>query len=53
MSASLAHQSVTRLIRDLQGGRDSATGPLLEVYFERLVQLARKRLARVTGPTFL
>lgn len=44
MSASLAHQSVTRLIRDLQGGRESATGPLLEVYFQRLVQLARKRL---------
>ena len=49
MSASLAHQSVTRLIRDLQRGRDSATGPLLEVYFQRLVQLARRRLQGMPG----
>ena len=49
MSASLAHQSVTRLIRNLQGGRESATGPLLEVYFRRLVQLARKRLQGLPG----
>jgi RNA polymerase sigma factor (sigma-70 family) len=37
-------QSITRLIRDLQEGRPSAIASLLGVYFERLVQLARKRL---------
>jgi RNA polymerase sigma factor (sigma-70 family) len=42
-SASVA-DSITRLIRDLQGGRESAAGPLLELYFERLVGLARQRL---------
>jgi DNA-directed RNA polymerase specialized sigma24 family protein len=49
MTPSLAHQSVTRLIRNLQGGRESSTGPLLKVYFQRLVQLARKRLQNVPG----
>lgn len=49
MAATLTHQSVTRLLRDLQGGRESAAGPLLEVYFERLVQLARKRLQGLPG----
>jgi len=42
-------QSITRLIRALEGGRASAVGPLLEVYFERLVQLARKRLQSLPG----
>jgi RNA polymerase sigma factor (sigma-70 family) len=42
-------QSVTWLIRDVQHGRDSAVGPLLAVYFERLVQLARSRLQNVPG----
>jgi RNA polymerase sigma factor (sigma-70 family) len=37
-------QSITQLIRDMQEGRASAVGPLLAHYFERLVQLAHKRL---------
>ena len=37
-------QSITRLIHALQDGRTSAVAPLLEVYFDRLVQLARQRL---------
>lgn len=37
-------QSITRLVRDLQDGRTSAVGSLLTLYFERLVDLARKRL---------
>ncbi len=49
MEASTAGQSVTRLIRDLHAGRESAAGGLLEVYFERLVQLARKRLSGLPG----
>jgi len=47
-SASVA-DSITRLIRDLQGGRESAAGPLLERYFERLVGLARQRLRSLPG----
>jgi DNA-directed RNA polymerase specialized sigma24 family protein len=47
-SASVA-DSITRLIRDLQRGRDSAAGPLLELYFERLVGLARHRLKSLPG----
>lgn len=42
-------QSITRLIRDVQDGRPSAIGPLLGVYFDRLVQLARKRLQGLPG----
>src|SRR5437016_1116948 len=42
-------QSITRLIRVLQEDRTSAVGPLLEVYFDRLVQLARKRLQNLPG----
>jgi len=42
-------QSVTRLIRAAQRDRDSAVGPLLAVYFDRLVQLARKRLQNLPG----
>ena len=47
--ASPDTQSVTRLIRAAQEGRASAVGPLLAVYFERLVQLARKRLQGLPG----
>jgi RNA polymerase sigma factor (sigma-70 family) len=41
--------SVTRLIRAAQGDRDSAVGPLLAVYFDRLVRLARERLKNLPG----
>jgi RNA polymerase sigma factor (sigma-70 family) len=47
--ASSATQSITRLIRAAQSDRNSAVGPLLAVYFERLVQLARKRLQDLPG----
>jgi RNA polymerase sigma factor (sigma-70 family) len=47
--ASLDTQSVTRLIRAAQSDRDSAVGPLLAVYFDRLVQLARRRLQDLPG----
>ena len=47
--ASLDTKSVTRLIRAAQRDRESAVGPLLAVYFERLVQLARKRLQNLPG----
>jgi DNA-directed RNA polymerase specialized sigma24 family protein len=47
--ASPAVESVTRLIRAVQHDRDSAVGPLLAVYFERLVQLARRRLQDLPG----
>jgi len=46
---SLDTQSVTRLIRAAEQDRDSAVGPLLAVYFERLVQLARSRLKNLPG----
>lgn len=49
MAAGSAADSVTRLIRDFQSGRDSAAGPLFELYFERLVHLARKRLQSLPG----
>jgi RNA polymerase sigma factor (sigma-70 family) len=42
-------ESVTRLIRATQQGRESAVAPLLAVYFDRLVQLARKRLQNLPG----
>ena len=42
-------ESVTRLIRAAQCDRDSAVGPLLAVYFDRLVQLARSRLQDLPG----
>ena len=47
--ASSDMQSITRLIRAAQHDRDSAVGPLLAVYFDRLVQLARKRLQNLPG----
>src|SRR5262245_31257234 len=47
--ASSDAQSVTRLIRAAQHDRASAVGPLLAVYFDRLVQLARQRLQDLPG----
>jgi hypothetical protein len=47
--ASPDTQSVTRLIRAAQQGRESAVGPLLAVYFDRLVQLARSQLWDLPG----
>src|SRR5262249_50435571 len=47
--ASPDPQSVTRLIRAAQQDRASAVGPLLSVYFDRLVQLARRRLQGLPG----
>ncbi len=49
MVSSELTQSITRLIRAMQDGRTSAVGPLLEAYFDRLVQLARKRLKDLPG----
>jgi RNA polymerase sigma factor (sigma-70 family) len=49
MTASPDTQSVTQLIRAAQQDRASAVGPLLAVYFERLVQLARRRLQNLPG----
>ena len=43
-SSAEASQSITRLIRAVQDGRNSAVRPLLSAYFGRLVRLARKRL---------
>jgi RNA polymerase sigma factor (sigma-70 family) len=47
--ASVDAQSVTRLIRAAQHDQPSAVGPLLAVYFDRLVQLARRRLRELPG----
>jgi DNA-directed RNA polymerase specialized sigma24 family protein len=47
--ASSDTNSVTRLIRAVQDDRASAVGPLLAVYFDRLVQLARRRLRDLPG----
>ena len=44
-----ASQSITRLIRAAQEDRASAVGPLLAVYFDRLMQLARSRLRGLPG----
>jgi RNA polymerase sigma factor (sigma-70 family) len=49
MAAAEVNQSITRLIRALQDDHLSAVRPLLEVYFDRLVQLARKRLQDLPG----
>jgi RNA polymerase sigma factor (sigma-70 family) len=49
MVSSEASQSITRLIRAVQDGSDSAVRPLLEAYFNRLVHLARKRLQNLSG----
>src|SRR5262249_12142968 len=42
-------RSVTRLIRAAQHDRASAVGPLMAVYFDRLGQLARRRLRDLPG----
>src|SRR5437762_977617 len=42
-------QSIPPLIRAVPDGRTAAVGSLLEVYFERLVRLARKRLQGLPG----
>ena len=47
--ASPASHSVTRLIQAVQEDRPSAVGPLLAVYFDRLVRLARSRLQGLPG----
>jgi RNA polymerase sigma factor (sigma-70 family) len=49
MDSSQVDQSVTRLIHAVQEGRASAVSSLLEVYFERLVELARQRLQSLPG----
>lgn len=49
MGESVVSQSITRWIRALQDGQESAFGPLLDAYFDRLVQLARKRLRDLPG----
>jgi RNA polymerase sigma factor (sigma-70 family) len=46
---SLDTHSVTHLIHAVQENRASAVGPLLAVYFDRLVQLARRRLQNLPG----
>ena len=48
VSAKASH-SITRLIRAVQEGSSSAVRPLLEAYFDRLVQLASKRLQNLPG----
>jgi RNA polymerase sigma factor (sigma-70 family) len=42
-------QSITRLIRAVESDCASAVGHLLAVYFDRLVQLARRRLQGMPG----
>jgi len=49
MSSAEVSQSITRLIRAAQLDRDSAAGPLLAAYFDRLVGLARRRLQGLPG----
>ena len=49
MASPEASQSITRLIRAVQDGSSSAVRPLLAAYFDRLVQLARKRLQNLPG----
>jgi RNA polymerase sigma factor (sigma-70 family) len=44
-----ASQSITRLIRAVQDGSNSSVRPLLAAYFDRLVQLASKRLQNLPG----
>jgi RNA polymerase sigma factor (sigma-70 family) len=49
MVSSEASQSITRLMRAVQDGSNSAVRPLLDAYFNRLVQLAGKRLQNLPG----
>src|SRR5262249_52138316 len=48
-NSTMASQPITRMIRSLQEGRTSAVHSLFEVYFQRLVQLARARLRSMPG----
>jgi len=49
MASLETSQSITRLIRAVQDGSNSAIRPLLAAYFDRLVHLARKRLQNMPG----
>jgi RNA polymerase sigma factor (sigma-70 family) len=49
MTPSELGESITRLIRAAEEDRDSAVGPLLAAYFDRLVRLARQRLQNMPG----
>jgi RNA polymerase sigma factor (sigma-70 family) len=49
MASPEASQSITRLIRAVQDGSGSAVRLLLAAYFDRLVQLASKRLQNLPG----
>jgi RNA polymerase sigma factor (sigma-70 family) len=49
MVSSEASQSITRLIRAVQDGSNSAVRPLMAAYFDRLVHLAGKRLQNLPG----
>jgi RNA polymerase sigma factor (sigma-70 family) len=49
MASPEASQSITRLMRAVQDGSTSAVRPLLAAYFDRLVQLASKRLQNLPG----
>src|SRR5258708_38180438 len=49
MASTQPHESATRLIGALQVGRESGAGHLFELYFERLVKLARQRLQSMPG----
>jgi hypothetical protein len=42
-------QSITRLMRAVHDGSNSAVRPLLAAYFDRLVRLAKKRLENMPG----
>jgi DNA-directed RNA polymerase specialized sigma24 family protein len=48
-SSSSPEGSVTRCLGDLRAGDPAAAGPLWQRYFDRLVRLARKRLAQAPG----
>jgi RNA polymerase sigma factor (sigma-70 family) len=49
MASPEANQSITRLMRAVQDGSNSAVRPLLAAYYDRLVQLAGKRLRNLPG----
>jgi RNA polymerase sigma factor (sigma-70 family) len=49
MASPEASQSITRLMRAVQDGSNSAVRPLLAAYFDRLVHLARQRLKNLPG----
>ena len=49
MASAETSQSITRLMRAVQDGSNSAVRPLLAAYFDRLVHLAGKRLQNLPG----